>query len=157
MLQDFQEVEESVGKENVMYVRYEDLLDTGKRKGELKKLVRFLGVEGEEEEETQTHAHAHTHKDMGGKGKGEEERRLECAFILADRPETHRGSGGGADTHTQGKVVEGKGKKKKKLSKEDVYGPKLLCAMWGLLEEEEDMLIEHGYGPEKLPFGLKCD
>ena len=152
MLQDFQEVEERVGKENVVYVRYEDLLDKEKRRGELKKLVRFLGVEGEEEMQTQRERHTHTG------GKGEEERRLECAFILADRPETHRGHGGGGEgqTDTQGKVVEGK-RRKKKLSKEDVYGPKLVCAMWGLLEEEEDMLIEYGYGPEKLPFGLKCD
>jgi hypothetical protein len=59
---DYDMIEAQYGSENVMYIRYEDLIDKNNRISELKKLVLFLGYDISEE-------------------------RLKCAFIEAENTE----------------------------------------------------------------------
>ncbi len=120
MLNDFKMIERRVRKRDVMKVTYEDLMtrEGGKREEVLRKMVLFLGRDKE----------------------GEDRRRLECAFVLADRRDTRRrGKEGGKEG---GKV----------LTREDVYTKELVCKMWAILEKGG--VTEMGYG---LPEGITCD
>ena len=126
MLHDFKVVEKKLPARDVMKVKYEDLTrrEGGRREEVLKEMVLFLGRDKE-----------------GGDG-----RRLECAFTLADRPDTRRrGKEGGKEG------VEGE-KEKRVLTREDVYTQELVCEMWEVLEEGG--AGEMGYG---LPEGITCE
>ncbi|KAM3567920.1 hypothetical protein VYU27_009945 [Nannochloropsis oceanica] len=120
MLNDFKMIERKVRKRNVMKVTYEDLMtrEGGKREEVLREMVLFLGRDKE----------------------GEDRRRLECAFVLADRRDTRRS---GKDAGKQ---------KRKVLTREDVYTKELVCEMWEILEEGG--AAEMGY---RLPEGIMCD
>lgn len=111
MLEDFKSVEKRLPSRDIMKVKYEDLMrrEGGRREEVLREMVLFLGRRKE----------------------GGDERRLECAFTLADRPDTHR---------------------KRVLTREDVYTQELVCEMWEVLEEGG--VAEIGYG---LPEGITCD
>jgi hypothetical protein len=58
-------IEKQLPRENVLYLKYEDLKDKSKRVNALAGLTRFLGVESSPEH-------------------------LECAFVLAENPGAHR-------------------------------------------------------------------
>jgi len=127
MLRDFKVVEKRLPTRDVFKVKYEDLMrgEGGRREEVLREMVLFLGK-----------------VKKGGDG-----RRLECAFILADRPDTRRRGG-----KEGGREGGREGGEKKVLTRENVYTKELVCEMWEVLEEGG--AAEMGYG---LPEGITCD
>ena len=88
----YRSLEKRLPKENILYLRYANLKNPETRNVELRSLVKFL--------------------DMDTK----DEKRLNCAFLLADRPETYR------NHHDSSSAI----------TKEEAFQP-IACQIWNIV------------------------
>jgi hypothetical protein len=163
------------GNNNVLVVRYEDLLHAERRLHVLRKMIRFVGLpttkdstwaltKNPTEVELQQ-AQAERKRKFETSPAEEEERRLKCAFVLADNPLTHRKHhnkrvGASVAEGSASETLEAKAKAAAEVvDPEDetvrysvaYQDSEMVCDMWRGLQNSTAELMRYGYyhGPHQ--------
>ena len=131
--------------DNILVVRYEDLLHTERRVHVLRKMVDFthLGLQRSNHWYTDKNSQEYiefnnveTNRIKSISKEEEEYRRLQCAFILSDKDEVHR-KNGNIGSANDNEVY---------MKRTDAYkDQELVCKAWKDMQQSADELMRYGY------------
>jgi hypothetical protein len=147
------------GNDNILIVRYEDLIHKERRLHVLRSMVDFTGLGYDRISSWKNDPMNHPNIEENEKKrkrlistKEEHLRKLKCAFILSDREEVHRTKTKSASSSSSETViVTGTGAATETVQPlytklKDAYNDmKVVCKAWNILQHSKDELMRYGY------------